>query len=161
MGTIVALTLAFVQAADASQSFVAKGYTAPIQGLVAGERFPVEATQITGGLVTIDTDNQTIALTVDKENPCAGKLVCPPSLNNKLSIKLPISSIERDHCGVLQYVAIQEETSGAQVLTVRDNSNSICRSFIAVPKTSVSLVKQTRGSDASALFYAGALEELQ
>lgn len=161
LGALVAMTLAFVQAADAAQTLVAKGYTAPIEGLVNGERFTVEATEITGGVVTIDTDNQTIALTVDKETNCVGKLVCPPNLNNQLSIKLPISKIERDHCGVLQYVAIQEQTSGQQVLTVRDNSESICRSFIAVPRTTVNLVKQTRSGEASATFAAGTLVELR
>ncbi len=161
LGAFIALTLAFVQAADASQTFVAKGYTAQIEGLVDGVRFPVDATDITGGNVTIDTDNQTIALTVDKEHSCAGKLICPPGLNNKLAIKLQISKIERDHCGVLQYTAEQQLTSGNQILTVRDNSESICRSFIAIPRTTVSLVKQTRSGEASALFAAGALEELQ
>lgn len=161
LGALTALTLAFVQAADAAQTFVAKGYTAPIEGLVNGERFPVDATSITGGNVTIDTDNQTIALTVDKEFPCMGKLVCPPGLNNKLSIKLEITKIERDHCGVLKYTAEQQVTSGNQILVVRDNSESVCRSFIAIPKTTVSLIKQSRSGDASALFSAGALQELQ
>lgn len=162
LGTFVALTLAFVQAADASQSFVAKGYSAPIENLISGERFPVESTEITGGLVTINTDDQTVALTVVKDQPCAGKLICPPAgLSGQLSIKLPIQKIDRDHCGVLEYTAAQETTAGRQIITVRDNTESFCRNFINLPKTSVSLVKQTRSGDANALFSAGQLEEIQ
>ena len=161
LGTFVAVTLAFVQAADASQSFVATGYSAPIETLLSGERFPVEATEITGGLVTIDTDNQTVALTVVKDGSCVGKLICPPKLDNKLSIKLPIQKIERDHCGVLEYTAAQDSTTGRQIILVRDNTESFCRNFINLPKTSVSLVKQSRSGEASALFSAGQLEEIQ
>lgn len=161
LGAFIATALAFVQAADASQSLVAKGYSASIQGLVAAEQFSVESSQITGGTVTVDTDSQTIALTVIKDSTCKGNLICPPQLTNRLSVKLPIVKIERDTCGVLQYTAQQGETSGYQVLTVRDNSESVCRSFINVPKTSVSLVKQTRSGGASAVFAAGALQEFQ
>jgi hypothetical protein len=161
LSALTAMTLAFVQAADAAQTLVAKGYTAPIEGLISGESFRVESNEITGGKVTIDTDEQTIALTVDKETSCVGKLICPPTLNNQLSLKLQISKIDRDHCGVLEYTAEQQITSGSQVLVVRDNSESICRTFIEIPRTTVSLVKQTRSGEASALFSAGALQELR
>lgn len=159
-GAFIALTLAFIQAANAAQ-LVAPGYVAPIEKLIAGQQFKVNPDAITGGLVKIDTDHQTIEVIVTKQNePCMGKLICPPTLNNTLQLKLPIIKIDRDNCGVISYTAAKGNTEGRQVITVRDNSNYSCRNFMALPKTSVSLVKQTRGDDASALFTAGELQEL-
>lgn len=160
LAAFVALTLAFVQAADANNSLVATGYSAQIEKLVGSDSFPVEANQIRGGQVVIDTDNQTVTLTVQKDSPvCVGSLICPPKLNDELHLQLPIVKVEREKCGVITYTAEQQTTSGRQIINVRDNSNYDCRNFMMLPKTTVSIVKETRNGQASALFAASLLLE--
>jgi hypothetical protein len=87
------------------------------------------------GVVTLNYDNSTIKLVVEKVTPCTPGGLCSQVKLAPLTAELTITSIETDSCGIHRVIAkhdMRPVDGQLEQITVIDPSEMTCKTFVAV-----------------------------
>lgn len=105
------------------------------------EDSPVYSDSANGAQFKIDLEAKEVTLNVFQSMPtCAGDMACIMVMPAPLMVTLPLISTEMNECGSLTYTAVYhgaEFDELLETLTVTDNSNFQCQSFVPVPTFAV------------------------
>lgn len=103
--------------------------------------------------VTLNYDNGTVKMVVERLAPCSAAGFCAPVMLSPLIVELKIASIETDSCGIHRVIAKEDmrPVDGAlEQITVIDPSELTCQTFVAVlPEATylTSFVDRLHGTD--------------
>lgn len=98
------------------------------------------AKSVAGGNVTIDHNAGEIALVLFQKTECPEGRPCPRMIRPPVTIRVPITRIETNECGIRVFSAERDDlpVDGARVtLTVEDNSENTCPTLLPLPPTSI------------------------